>query len=117
MEESRRYWKCEHIRERILIMSNWIADNFTEAERHKIVELHQREFQNMTPDEVQLYARWQSLKAVSDAAIQAQLTAIENESQARIASTNQIKQAAFANLEAQRDAAIAWYESLIGGDD
>lgn len=98
-------------------MSDWIVDNFTEAERRKIAELHQREFHDMTPDEVQLYARWQSLSAVFDAEVQAQLTAIENESNARIAATNQIKQAAFANLEAQRDAAIAWYESLIGGDD
>ena len=96
---------------------SWISDNFTEAERKKITELAKREYQNMTPDEVALYARWESLKAVNDAEIQAQLNAIAATTEARISAIESLKQIAFDNLEAQRDAAIAWYESLIGGGD
>lgn len=32
--------------------------SFTEAERHAIDNIYKREFQDMTPEEVQLYGRW-----------------------------------------------------------
>lgn len=94
---------------------SWISDNFTEVERHKIAELHQREFQDMTPDEVALYARWESLKAVNSAEVQSQLDAITAVCSARIETMEELKLAAFDNLEAQRDAAVAWYDRVIGG--
>ena len=92
-------------------------EDFTEEERCIVNDLYRREFQGMTADEVALYARWESAKAVFDASLQAELDSISAACMARISAMESQRDAAIANLEAQRDAAIAWYENVIGGDD
>ena len=98
-------------------MNDYWMEDFTEEERCIINDLHQREFQGMTADEVALYARWESAKAVFDESLQAELASITATCTARINAMEEQRDIAIANLEAQKDAAIAWYESVIGGDD
>lgn len=99
-------------------MDDWISQ-FTEEERNIINDLARRQYQDMTPEEVDLYTRWTTAKALADAEYQERMAAIRRESEAKVENSRIESQAAISAIEAARDAAIAFYESTFdtGGDE
>ena len=93
-----------------------IAD-FTEEERMQIDNICKRGLQGLTAEEVELYARWTTANELDQAEYQETMTAITTNAVLLQSNAQAMYNTAIASLEAQRDAAIAWYESLIGGDD
>ena len=93
-------------------MASWM-DEFTEREKDVINDLARREYHDMTPEEVQLYARWTAAKTQADADYQhaqEQRDAITAE---KLALARQQTAIAIAAIEEIRDHAIAYYESTI----
>ena len=89
--------------------------NFSENERMQIDDICKRGLQNLTADEVALYARWTSANELDQAEFQAQMQTIAQTNLLLQQNAQALYNTAIASLEAQRDAAIAWYESVIGG--
>ena len=90
--------------------------NFTEQERLQIDDICKRGLQNLTADEVTLYARWTTANEMDQTEYQETMAAITANATLLQSNAQAMYDTAIASLEAQRDAAIAWYESLIGGD-
>ena len=93
-----------------------IAD-FTEEERMKIDGMLKRGLQGLTADEVALYSRWTTANELDQAEYQETMAAITANAALLQSNALAMYNNAIASLEAQRDAALAWYDSLIGGDD
>ena len=89
-------------------------ETFTEQERHTIDDIYKREFQDMSADEVQLYARWTAALALNDAEHQAKLELWRKMAQER--STARKEQAALAkqNLKDLKAAALARLAAIDG---
>lgn len=81
--------------------------SFTEAERHIIDNIYKREFQDMTPDEVQLYGRWCAETAAEKKELEVREEAFYKEMNARAelytAQANESR-AAFEKLVAETQA-------------
>lgn len=89
-------------------------EQFTEQERHTIDDIHKRNFQDMTPDEVQLYARWTATKAVADSEHQAKLELWREMSAARSAARKEQAALAKQNLKELKAAALARLAAIDG---
>ena len=83
-----------------------VTEEFTSEEKAIINRLIADGFENITPEEVELYARWRSYWAVKNEEFVAFQKRLEQESQARIANEETLKNAAMANLEQMRLASI-----------
>ena len=88
-------------------------NQFTEHERDIITDLARREYQNMTAEEVQLYARWQSAKAIEESDYQHALEQREAVTAEKLALARAQNEAAISAINEIRDRAIAYYESTI----
>lgn len=88
---------------------------FTEQEQNIITDIHKRNFENLTPDEVQLYARWKTAIALRDTEFQSKQDAMKNEMQARINLTAEIAETAKSNLAELKQAALARLEMIDNG--
>lgn len=88
---------------------------FTEQERMKIDDLIKRDFENATPDEVRLYAKWEAEKALRDEEFKARLQARADESKAKIAELKRNANSARDGLKALKAAAIARLEQIDNG--
>jgi hypothetical protein len=91
-----------------------LAD-FTEAERAMINDIYKREFQDMTPDEVQLYGEWQAVNARLDANVQARRETLEAEMTANVEIYRETEKAAIDTLEALKDLALARLKAVENG--
>ena len=80
-------------------------DEFTEHERNTIDDIYKREFQDMTPDEVQLLLRWNAAQAKNDELVKAEIAAMNDEKEARIEETRKTAETARRNLTELKDAA------------
>lgn len=92
--------------------ADWMSQ-FTEHERDIITDLARREYKDMTPEEVQLYAHWQAAKALADSEFehaQEQREAITAE---KLELARQQTAAAITAINEIRDYAVAYYESTI----
>ena len=97
--------------------TDWMAQ-FSEAERLEYVEIAQKGFQNLTPEEEAFLTRWNNAKAIFDAEILQALT--EMQSNAAIARANSIASltTAINNIQVLEQEAIENYERTIGsGED
>lgn len=90
-------------------------ENFTQQEREMLDDINKRELQNLTAEEVQLYARWQSYLAVHRAEFEAEQARLQAESEARIQAAAAESQAVLQNLEALKNAALARLEMIENG--
>lgn len=92
-------------------------ETFTNAEIDRINKLANNSVPNeeITQNDVELYARWQSWQSVLSAQYEAERAAAEAESQARIQQAEAVKNAAVANLEAQTALALARLEAVKNG--
>lgn len=80
-------------------------DEFTEKERNTIDDIYRREFQGMTPEEVQLLLRWNAAQAKNDELVKAEIAAMNAEKEARIEETRKTAEKARRNLAELKNAA------------
>lgn len=72
--------------------------DFTESERNTINDIHKREFANMTPDEVMLYAEWVACKAKIEERNSEQVKALWQKTEAEIRACEAQEKASLAQL-------------------
>jgi hypothetical protein len=89
--------------------------DFTETERTAINDIYKREFQDMTPDEVQLYGEWQAVNARLDADVQARRETLETEMTASVEMYRETEKAAIDTLEALKNLALAKLKAVENG--
>ena len=92
--------------------ADWMSQ-FTEHERDIITDLARREYQDMTAEEVQLYARWQSAKALADSEFEHEREQREAVTAEKLVLARQQSEAAIAAINEIRDRAVAYYESTV----
>lgn len=89
---------------------------FTETERAALNECAKRNYQDMTADEVLLYAEWNAAIELSKDEYESEKrrldSIVENEIQAR----HEEHEAAMANLQALHEIALARLERIRGGN-
>ena len=90
-------------------------DEFTEEERQIITDVVRRGMQDMTPEEVTLYAEWQSCVAVNDAQYVAERDAMTAQIEAVIADHQAVTAASIEAMNAMRDLALERLERARHG--
>lgn len=95
------------------IISN--IEKFTNDEQDTINKIAAGEIEMLTPEEAELYARWKTTYALASERFQLEQKTRMRESQARIEQSQQIADAAAANLQAQADLARARLEAVQNG--
>ena len=85
---------------------------FTNAEQERINQLYGNDFKDITPDDAQLIARWESWKATQDLEYRAKTDALKAETQAKMEESKRIADKAMADLEELKLAALARLERL-----
>lgn len=90
-------------------------EDFTEAERAIINDMHRREFADLTPDEAMLWGEWNAVLGKIDADIAARNAALNAKVQADIESHSATEQAAQDALKALADLARAKLRSIENG--
>lgn len=90
-------------------------EDFTEAERAIITDIHRREFQGMTAEEVALYAEWVALESKLDASVTAQRQALELETREKLAQHQATEQATVNAIKDMAAAAVARLETITNG--
>lgn len=91
---------------------DWMSQ-FTEAERNTMTDLARRNYQDMTQEELELYTRWNSAKALADAQFELEKQQREALTAQQLALAQQQTAAAIAAIEEMKDLAVAYYESTI----
>ena len=90
-------------------------EEYTEQERQTINDITRREFADLTPEEVALYAEWTSTVDYLESDAQAKRDALEQETQARIEATRETEKKALDTLELMAQAARAKLEAVRNG--
>ena len=90
-------------------------DEFTVAEKDRINLLYGTDFADITPEDVQLIARFERVKAVGAAKFQAEMELMQQESQAKIETTQALHEQAMANLQELQQAALERLERIEDG--
>lgn len=91
-------------------------ETFTNEEKDVINRIASGDLEGITPADLEVYTRFQTLKAVADAKLQAELQALKDETDAKIEQSKAVNDAAVANLEAQRNLALARLEMVKHGE-
>lgn len=86
--------------------------DFTNEEKERINQLYGNDFADITPDDAQLIARWESWKATQESEHMAKLQAFETEAQAKVEDSKRLSDKAMENLEELKNAALARLERL-----
>jgi len=90
-------------------------ESFTNEEIDVINKIASGDLEGITPEDLEVYTRFQTSKAVADEKLQAEIQALKDETNAKIEQMQAINDAAIANLEAQRDLALARLEAVKNG--
>lgn len=88
---------------------------YTEQERQAINDIMRREFADMTPEEVALYAEWTSTADYLESDAQSKRDALERETQAKIEAARETEKKALDTLELLAQAARAKLEAVRDG--
>lgn len=91
-------------------------EEYTEQERQTINDITRREFADMTPEEVALYAEWTSTADYLESDAQAKRDALERETQAKIEAAKETEKKALDTLELMAQAARAKLEAVRDGE-
>lgn len=91
-------------------------ETFTNEEKDVINRIASGNLEGITKEDLDVYTRFQTSKAVADAKLQAELQALKDETAAKIEQSKAFNDAAVANLEAQRDLALARLEMVKHGE-
>lgn len=86
---------------------------FTQEEKTIIDDIVYRKLEDMTADEVQLYSEWQAAKTIESEEFRMVREAFENEMIERRNMNNAYYEQAFANLQAEADAAALRLERVL----
>lgn len=90
---------------------------FTEAERHAINDIYKREMQDMTPDEVALFTKWNIEQALQAEDVKVKNDAIMEKLEAEKASFDAQADAAINALEQLTQAALKRLEGIGNGEE
>jgi hypothetical protein len=90
-------------------------ETFTNEEKDVINRIASGNLEGITKEDLDVYTRFQTSKAVADEKLQAELQALKDETAAKIEQAQAVNDAAVANLEAQRDLALARLEAVKNG--
>ena len=90
-------------------------DEFTEQELHAIDDMHRRNLEGLTSDEVQLLVRYNQAIALQTAKFQAEQERANAEMKARIEQSETQTNAALDMMRQMRNAAIARLERVENG--
>ena len=90
-------------------------ESFTNEEMDVINKIASGDLEGITSEDLEVYTRFQTSKAVADEKLQAELQALKDETDAKIEQAQALNAAAVANLKAQRDLALARLEAVKNG--
>lgn len=90
-------------------------ETFTNDEKDVINRIASGNLEDITPEDLEVYTRFQTSKALADKKLQAELQTLKDETNAKIEQAQALNDAAVANLEAQRDLALARLEAVKNG--
>lgn len=90
-------------------------EKFTVEEQERINLMAAGKAENITMEDVKLFSRWETSLALADARFKAEAEAIKARTDMEIEQREKIAKAAFENLEAQRDLALARLEAVKNG--
>lgn len=90
-------------------------ETFTNDEKDVINKIASGDLEGITPEDLEVYTKFQTSKALADEKLQAELQALKDETNAKIEQAQALNDAAIANLEAQRDLALAKLEAVKNG--
>lgn len=95
-------------------MNNYIKE-ITSSMTETVNRLKQSNFENATPEDIEVYAEWSRLMALQSAEFENIRETRERESEERIKNDAAQTKAAIDALEAQRDLALARLEAVKNG--
>ena len=87
-------------------------DEFTNEEKYRIDALYGTDFENIMPEDAQLIARYEAYKAKQDEKIQAEIKAIQAESEQRLEYAKEQQKQAMDNLNELHARAMARIERM-----
>lgn len=90
-------------------------ESFTNEEIDVINKIASGDLEGITPADLEVYTRFQTSKAIADEKLKTELQALKDETAAKIEQSKTVNDAAIANLEAQRDLALARLEAVKNG--
>lgn len=90
-------------------------ESFTNEEKDVINRIASGNLEDITPEDLEVYTRFQTSKAVADEKLQAELQALKDETAAKIEQSKAVNDAAIANLEAQAELAKARLKAVQDG--
>lgn len=90
-------------------------ESFTNEEKDIINRIASGDLERITKDDLDVYTRFQTSKAIADEKMQAELQVLKDETSIKIEQAQALNDAAIANLEAQRDLALARLEAVKNG--
>lgn len=90
-------------------------ETFTNEEMDVINKIASGDLEGITPEDLEVYTRFKTSNAIADEKLQAELQALKDETDAKIEQAQELNAAAVANLEAQRDLALARLEMVKNG--
>lgn len=90
-------------------------ETFTNEEKDIINRIASGDLEGITKDDLDVYTRFETSKALANEKLQAELKALENETAAKIEQSKAVNDAAVANLEAQAELAKARLELVKNG--
>lgn len=88
---------------------------FTNEEKDRINYLYGTQFEDITPEDAELIAKWEGFKAKQEADFQARQQAIREENELRKEQAKAEFDVAMSNLQALQNAALARLELLTNG--
>ena len=89
--------------------------DFTNEEKERITQLYGNDFADITPDDAMLIGRWEAWKATTEAAYQAQMQSIKEQTDAVVIETRSLSEQARNNLQTLQNAALARLERFDDG--
>ena len=90
---------------------------FTEEERRKINELAARNYQDMSPDELELYTRWIRARTLSEEEFQIKHQVLQAKLESDLEHSNELHAIAVEGLQMQTEIALEFLRKSMGGDD
>lgn len=90
-------------------------ESFTNEEKDVINKIASGDLEGITPEDLEVYTRFQTSNALADEKLQAELQALKDETAAKIEQSRAVNDAAVANLEAQAELAKARLKAVQDG--
>lgn len=90
-------------------------ETFTNEEKDVINRIASGDLERITKEDLDIYTRYETSKALADEKLQAELQALKDETAAKIEQSKAVNDAAVANLKAQAELAKARLKAVQDG--